>query len=157
MHCVCSGLYTDVSYLEITDMCLAQTCCHNTTLKSYCKSSCICWQCYCRHVSCCWTLSSSRKSFTCNGDSVISHFVDKLFSRRWLSVDRSLLEITLQANKVQSDVLVQLSEVCCVRHCGYPSLFWILSRIGQSDVVRYGANYCRGFCSTIFIESCTIL
>jgi hypothetical protein len=77
--------------------------------------------------------------------SVISRFVNELFSSRWLSVDRSLSEITLQANEVQSDVLVQLSEVCCVQHHEYLSLFWIVSRIGQSVVVRYGANYYRDF------------
>ena len=74
MHCVCSGLYSDVNCLDITDMCLAQTCSHNKTSEGYCKSSCLCWQCCCRHVSCCWTLSSSRKSFTCKGDSVIWWF-----------------------------------------------------------------------------------
>lgn len=76
---------------------------------------------------------------------MIYYFADELFSSRWLSVDRSLSEITLQGNEVQSDVLVQLSEVCCVQHREYLSLFWILRRIGQSDVVPYGTNYYRDF------------
>lgn len=148
MHCVCVVACTQ------TDMCLAQTCCNNKTQKGYCKSSCICWQCYCRHVSCCWPLSSSRKSFTCNGDSLISHFVDELFSGRWVSVDRSMSEVTIAskwsaewcAGAAQCGVLCAASWVL--------SLFWILSRIGQSDVVRYGANCYRDFQNTIFVESC---
>ena len=58
---------------------------------------------------------------------MISHFEGELFSSRWLSVDRSMSEVTLQANEVRSDVLVQLSEVCCVRHHECLGVFWIPS------------------------------
>jgi hypothetical protein len=47
---------------------------------------------------------------------------------------------------------MQCKVVCRVQHREYLSLFWILSRIGQSDVVRYGANYYRDFYSKFLLR-----